>query len=215
MGTVFLPQSTAHSVLTRLRRANYFLEEVKQGSIQRECREEICTYEEAREAFENDEKTRRFWEEYVREQSPNSGLESMVGGAQLLYLILPLLLVLVLILAVTITVWKCHARKRSPRSPLSVSHHHHHRDPTLSVVSMDQWGDMSPRSELSARSSLGFRSGDGASSGGRTTSAGDPPPSYDEAVGHADVHIETEPPPQYDDIVTNSSDNTIIGHQGK
>ncbi|KAL2090056.1 hypothetical protein ACEWY4_014744 [Coilia grayii] len=213
MGTVFLPQSTAHSVLSRLRRANYFLEEVKQGSIQRECREEICTYEEAREAFENDEKTRRFWEEYVRESSPNKGLESMVGGAQLLYLILPLLLVLVLILAVTITVWKCHARKRSLRSPLAA---HSHRDPTLSVVSMDQWGegfhsDMSPHSELSARSSLGFRSGDAAS--GRT-SAGDPPPSYDEAVGHTDVHIETEPPPQYDDIVTNSSSDTIVG-QGK
>lgn len=35
------------------------LEEMKQGNIQRECREEICTYEEAREAFENDEKTVR------------------------------------------------------------------------------------------------------------------------------------------------------------
>lgn len=35
------------------------LEELKQGNIQRECREEICTYEEAREAFENDEKTVR------------------------------------------------------------------------------------------------------------------------------------------------------------
>lgn len=30
---------------------------MKQGNIQRECREEICNYEEAREAFENDEKT--------------------------------------------------------------------------------------------------------------------------------------------------------------
>src|SRR4029434_267572 len=56
-----------------------------------------------------------------------------------------------------------------------------------------------------------FHAGDPAS--GRT-SAGDPPPSYDEAVGHADVHIETEPPPQYDDIVNNSSSNMIIG-QGK
>lgn len=54
---VFLQQSTAHSVLRRLRRGNYFLEEIKQGNIQRECREEICSYEEAREAFENDEKT--------------------------------------------------------------------------------------------------------------------------------------------------------------
>lgn len=150
---------------------------------------------------------RRFWEEYVRESNPNKGLESMVGSAQSLYLILPLLLVLLLIMAVTITVWRCQSRKRSQRSP---SAGRSHRDPTLSVVSMDQWGqefhsDMSPRSELS------FRGGDPAS--GRT-SAGDPPPSYDEAVGHADVHIETEPPPQYDDIVNNSSSNMIIG-QGK
>lgn len=57
--SVFLPADTAHSVLRRLRRANFMLEELKQGNIQRECREEICTYEEAREAFENDEKTVR------------------------------------------------------------------------------------------------------------------------------------------------------------
>lgn len=56
---VFLPADAAHSVLRRLRRANSFLEEMKQGNIQRECREEICTFEEAREAFENDEKTVR------------------------------------------------------------------------------------------------------------------------------------------------------------
>lgn len=56
---VFLPADAAHSVLRRLRRANFFLEEMKQGNIQRECREEVCTYEEAREAFENDEKTVR------------------------------------------------------------------------------------------------------------------------------------------------------------
>lgn len=57
--SVFLPADAAHSVLRRLPRANFLLEEVKQGNIQRECREEICTYEEAREAFENDEKTVR------------------------------------------------------------------------------------------------------------------------------------------------------------
>uniref|UniRef100_A0A3B4WT40 Gla domain-containing protein n=1 Tax=Seriola lalandi dorsalis TaxID=1841481 RepID=A0A3B4WT40_SERLL len=56
-GRVFLPADAAHSVLRRLRRANFLLEEMKQGDIQRECREEVCTYEEAREAFENDEKT--------------------------------------------------------------------------------------------------------------------------------------------------------------
>lgn len=57
--SVFLPADAAHSVLRRLRRANFLLEEMKQGNIQRECREEVCTYEEAREAFENDEKTVR------------------------------------------------------------------------------------------------------------------------------------------------------------
>lgn len=57
LSTVFLPPDTAHAVLRRLPRANFFLEEMKQGNIQRECREEICNYEEAREAFENDEKT--------------------------------------------------------------------------------------------------------------------------------------------------------------
>ena len=54
---MFLPPDVAHSVLRRLRRANFLLEELKQGNIQRECREEICTFEEAREAFEDNEKT--------------------------------------------------------------------------------------------------------------------------------------------------------------
>lgn len=135
----------------------------------------------------------------------------MVGSAQSLYLILPLLLVLLLIMAVTITVWRCHSRKRSQRSPATGRSRH---EPTLSVVSIDQWGqeyhsDMSPHSELSARSS--YRGAGDAGSG--RTSAGDPPPSYDEAVGTANVHIETEPPPQYDDIVNNSSDMIIT--QGK
>lgn len=62
LSPVFLAADAAHSVLRRLRRANSFLEEMKQGNIQRECREEICTYEEAREAFENDEKTVRTWQ---------------------------------------------------------------------------------------------------------------------------------------------------------
>uniref|UniRef100_A0AAZ3R1S5 Gla domain-containing protein n=1 Tax=Oncorhynchus tshawytscha TaxID=74940 RepID=A0AAZ3R1S5_ONCTS len=194
---VFLPSDLANSVLSRQRRDNsYLLEEIRQGNIQRECREEICTYEEAREAFENDEKTQRFWEEYVRESSPGGGLQSAVGGVHSLYLILPLLLVLLLIAAVAITVWRCHSRKRSERSPaLGVSH----RDPTLSVVSMDQWGrDFHDHSELSVHSSPAYPGSEVTSARG---SRGEPPPSYEEAVGHTDVHIETEPPPQYEDII--------------
>lgn len=145
----------------------------------------------------------------MRESSPTGGLEAVVGGVHSLYLILPLLLVVLLIAAVAITVWRCHSRKRSERSPsLGRSHH----DPGLSVVSMDQWGreyHHADQSELSAHSSPAYPGSELTSGRG---SAGDPPPSYEEAVGHADVRIETEPPPQYDDIVNSSTTNVNGGH---
>uniref|UniRef100_A0A2K5PVR0 Proline rich and Gla domain 1 n=1 Tax=Cebus imitator TaxID=2715852 RepID=A0A2K5PVR0_CEBIM len=53
----FLTGEKANSVLKRYRRANGFFEEIRQGNIERECKEELCTFEEAREAFENNEKT--------------------------------------------------------------------------------------------------------------------------------------------------------------
>ncbi|XP_037104806.1 transmembrane gamma-carboxyglutamic acid protein 1 [Syngnathus acus] len=202
MGSVFLPADAAHSVLRRLPRANYLLEEMKQGNIQRECREEICTYEEAREAFENDEKTRRFWEEYVRESSPSGGLESVVGGVHSLYLIVPLLTVVFIVVAVAVVVFCCHSRKRTQPSPSLVHSHHDH---VLSVVSTDHWGrdyHHGDQSELSVHSSpLGYPGSEAASIRG---SAADRPPSYEEAVGHADIRVETEPPPQYEDIVNTS-----------
>ena len=54
---VFLTGEKANSVLKRYRRANGLFEEIRQGNIERECKEEVCTFEEAREAFENNEKT--------------------------------------------------------------------------------------------------------------------------------------------------------------
>ncbi|XP_077439449.1 transmembrane gamma-carboxyglutamic acid protein 1 [Vanacampus margaritifer] len=202
MGSVFLPAEAAHSVLRRLPRANFLLEEMKQGNIQRECREEICTYEEAREAFENDEKTRRFWEEYVRESSPSGGLESVVGGVHSLYLIVPLLTVVFIVVAVAVVVFCCHSRKRSQRSP-GLGHSHH--DHVLSVVSTDHWGRdylHADQSELSVHSSPAGYAGSESASG--RASAADRPPSYEEAVGRADVRVETEPPPQYEDIINTS-----------
>uniref|UniRef100_A0A665WR23 Coagulation factor IX n=1 Tax=Echeneis naucrates TaxID=173247 RepID=A0A665WR23_ECHNA len=40
-------------------------EEFLQGDLKRECIEEVCDLEEARETFENDEKTMEFWAGYV------------------------------------------------------------------------------------------------------------------------------------------------------
>ncbi|KAB0338116.1 hypothetical protein FD754_024799, partial [Muntiacus muntjak] len=61
---VFLPQEQALGVLHRPRRANGFLEELRPGSLERECREELCSFEEAREIFRNEERTKQFWVSY-------------------------------------------------------------------------------------------------------------------------------------------------------
>ncbi|XP_028277207.1 coagulation factor IXb [Parambassis ranga] len=65
-GAVFVSQQTAHTVLRRQRRYNSPLEEVlHKDNLERECREEVCSMEEAREVFENDEKTMEFWAGYI------------------------------------------------------------------------------------------------------------------------------------------------------
>uniref|UniRef100_A0A3Q3IPF7 Uncharacterized protein n=1 Tax=Monopterus albus TaxID=43700 RepID=A0A3Q3IPF7_MONAL len=61
---VFVEKREANTVLQRWRRANSFMEELKQGNLERECIEEVCDYEEAREVFENDDQTRHFWLSY-------------------------------------------------------------------------------------------------------------------------------------------------------
>uniref|UniRef100_A0A8D0NG80 Gla domain-containing protein n=1 Tax=Sus scrofa TaxID=9823 RepID=A0A8D0NG80_PIG len=60
VGRVLAVLPKTNSVLKRYPRANGFFEEIRQGNIERECKEEVCTFEEAREAFENDEKTGTF-----------------------------------------------------------------------------------------------------------------------------------------------------------
>ncbi|XP_034534836.1 protein Z, vitamin K-dependent plasma glycoprotein b [Notolabrus celidotus] len=55
----------SHEVFLRSKRANqYLLEEILQGNLERECFEENCNYEEAREYFENDKQTIAFWTVY-------------------------------------------------------------------------------------------------------------------------------------------------------
>ncbi|XP_062866543.1 coagulation factor X [Trichomycterus rosablanca] len=61
---VFLQTKDANQVFTRRRRANSIFEELKKGDMERECREERCSFEEAREIFEDNEKTNEFWNVY-------------------------------------------------------------------------------------------------------------------------------------------------------
>ncbi|XP_078101149.1 coagulation factor VIIi [Sander vitreus] len=66
--SVFVEKSEASGVLLQRRqRANSgYLEELKQGNLERECIEEICNYEEAREVFEDDAMTNQFWLTYEK-----------------------------------------------------------------------------------------------------------------------------------------------------
>ncbi|XP_011910812.1 PREDICTED: vitamin K-dependent protein S isoform X1 [Cercocebus atys] len=61
----FLSKQQASQVLVRKRRANAMLEETKQGNLERECIEELCNKEEAREVFENDPETDYFYPKYL------------------------------------------------------------------------------------------------------------------------------------------------------
>lgn len=54
---VFVAREEAHGILRRQRRANTFLEELRSGSLERECKEELCSFEEAREIFQSPERT--------------------------------------------------------------------------------------------------------------------------------------------------------------
>ncbi|NXG69912.1 FA7 factor, partial [Baryphthengus martii] len=56
---VFVEKDEAHEVLKVRKRANYFLEEIRPGNLERECNEEKCSFEEAKEIFHSQEKTVR------------------------------------------------------------------------------------------------------------------------------------------------------------
>uniref|UniRef100_A0A3Q3IGL4 Coagulation factor VII n=1 Tax=Monopterus albus TaxID=43700 RepID=A0A3Q3IGL4_MONAL len=62
---VFLDPDQANGVLVRIRRHNSgWLEELQKGDLKRECLEERCSYEEAREVFEHTKATDDFWRTY-------------------------------------------------------------------------------------------------------------------------------------------------------
>ncbi|XP_064442451.1 vitamin K-dependent protein C isoform X6 [Mirounga angustirostris] len=63
--SVFSSSKRAHQVLRIHKRANSFLEEIRAGSLERECIEEICDFEEAQEIFQNVDDTLTYWSKYV------------------------------------------------------------------------------------------------------------------------------------------------------
>ncbi|KAK7796346.1 hypothetical protein U0070_008017 [Myodes glareolus] len=135
---VFLEAKNAHAVLKRFPRANEFLEELRQGTIERECMEEICSYEEVKEVFENKEKTARtalllgsgrsefprlsesslrpmeFWKGY-----PNAvySVRDPSQSSDAMYVVVPLLGVVLLIVIALFIIWRCQLQKATRHHP--------------------------------------------------------------------------------------------------
>ncbi|XP_061483381.1 transmembrane gamma-carboxyglutamic acid protein 1 [Rhineura floridana] len=213
MDGVFLTQAKANSVLKRYPRANGLLEEFKQGNIERECFEELCNKEEAREAFENDEKTMEFWKDYTKRLHGETN-----GGHNWypFYLVFPLIIGLFIILLIIFITWRCLFKKKMRRR--SVYAHNRTRDSTDDRTVTDGRSPLpQPLSILHSPQEEMFE-GSGHSPGyltyidGRSDSISirlsnyDPPPSYEEVAGENGMRrnetaYHLDPPPQYEDIV--------------
>uniref|UniRef100_A0A803TJW5 Gla domain-containing protein n=2 Tax=Anolis carolinensis TaxID=28377 RepID=A0A803TJW5_ANOCA len=83
---VFLDDITAHRFLGRKLLYNHWdFELIVPDNLERECIEEICNYEEAREVFEDDFKTKQFWEAYEHNgkggaKTPGVDVAGLVAG---------------------------------------------------------------------------------------------------------------------------------------
>ncbi|KAJ7996145.1 hypothetical protein DPEC_G00234030 [Dallia pectoralis] len=122
MAKAFLNGKDAHSVLKRFPRANSFLEEFRQGSIERECVEESCSFEEANEVFENKERTMEFWK--TRSVYTVSNHEQTRDGRSEghLYMVVPLLGVAILLIIALFLIWRCQLQKATRRRPAAYAH---------------------------------------------------------------------------------------------
>lgn len=82
---VFLDPPEAQSFLVgrrRVPRANHWdLELLTPGNLERECVEERCSWEEAREYFEDNMLTERFWENYIYNGKGGRGRVDVAGLA--------------------------------------------------------------------------------------------------------------------------------------
>ncbi|XP_029924924.1 transmembrane gamma-carboxyglutamic acid protein 3 [Myripristis murdjan] len=116
MAAAFLDGRDAHSILKRFPRANGFLEEFRQGNIERECGEESCSFEEANEVFENKERTMEFWKTRSVYTVSSNG-EGRSERADTVYMVVPLLGVALLIIIALFLLWRCQLQKATRRRP--------------------------------------------------------------------------------------------------
>uniref|UniRef100_A0A3Q3IT03 Gla domain-containing protein n=1 Tax=Monopterus albus TaxID=43700 RepID=A0A3Q3IT03_MONAL len=100
--------SSAASFLSRsLLYNSWDFEMVVPGNLERECIEETCNYEEAREVFEDDATTQKFWADYVNSQvhTPRVDVSGLVAGI--------LAVVVSAIIAIVLGVYCYKAKKKN------------------------------------------------------------------------------------------------------
>ncbi|XP_006038033.1 transmembrane gamma-carboxyglutamic acid protein 3 [Alligator sinensis] len=220
-------KSDTSTALQRLPRANGFLEEFRQGTIERECIEEICSYEEVKEVFENKEKTLEFWKGYANSvysvKDPGQGLER----SDAMYVVVPLLGVALLIVIALFIIWRCQLQKATRHRPSYAQNCYLASRAGRSLPRVMIYRETShSQTEAQYQREPGPRVlGDGRAGGGSQVdgtlyppehsvsvlsrlSSATPPPSYEEVTGHPENSSGEEtgvsyndPPPKYEEIV--------------
>ncbi|XP_029463212.1 transmembrane gamma-carboxyglutamic acid protein 3 [Rhinatrema bivittatum] len=220
---MFLGSQDAHSVLKRQPRANGFLEEFRQGTIERECMEEICSYEEVKEVFENKEKTMEFWKGYINSLYAVKDPGQITERSDAVYVVVPLLGVALLIVIALFIIWRCQLQKATRHRP-SYSQNRYLTSragrsiPRVMVYreTSHTQGETHYQHELGNRAPVEragshldntlFAPEHSVSVLSRLSSA-TPPPSYEEVTGNPESSGEEtsvpycDPPPKYEEIV--------------
>lgn len=112
---VFVDEGDANSFLGRHLLFNRFdFEMFVPGNLERECYEEICNYEEAREVFENIPATDDFWKKYTEDKGPRPGRVDVTS------LLIGLIAAGVVLVLVCLLVWYfCHGKCKGDMSRAS------------------------------------------------------------------------------------------------
>uniref|UniRef100_A0A8C0E9T6 Proline rich and Gla domain 3 n=1 Tax=Bubo bubo TaxID=30461 RepID=A0A8C0E9T6_BUBBB len=207
VGRVFLGARNAHSVLKRFPRANGFLEEIRQGTIERECIEEVCSYEEVKEVFENKEKTMEFWKGYTNSVYSVKDPGHSTERSDAMYVVVPLLGVALLIVIALFIIWRCQLQKATRHRPSYAQNRYLASRTGRSLPRVMVYRERSQSQGETQYQREASNRGHSVSILSRLSSA-TPPPSYEEVTGHPESSSGEEtsvsysdPPPKYEEIV--------------
>uniref|UniRef100_A0A8C4TYI6 Proline rich and Gla domain 3 n=1 Tax=Falco tinnunculus TaxID=100819 RepID=A0A8C4TYI6_FALTI len=205
VGRLFLGARNAHSVLKRFPRANGFLEEIRQGTIERECIEEVCSYEEVKEVFENQEKTMEFWKGYTNSVYSVKDPGHSTERSDAMYVVVPLLGVALLIVIALFIIWRCQLQKATRHRPSYAQNRYLASRTGRSLPRV-----MVYRERSQSQGETQYQREHSVSVLSRLSSA-TPPPSYEEVTGHLESSSGEEtsvsyndPPPKYEEIVASA-----------